>query len=231
MKAFLDTSVLIATFYAHHQFHQPSIALFLSARKSEACCGAHSPAETYASLTGRIGRDRVSGDQAMLFLGNVRARLSIISLTDREYFGALEASAMTGIAAGAICDAILGHCALKSKAETIYISGGYSMAHAVQLRHGKSRIVKNGYYGFSWTSFFFGGLAALFRGDIAYGLGVLVGGILAAAFSFGLLWFVVALGWAFIYNRNYTQRLLETGYEFSDRTEVVEKAKRALGID
>jgi|SRR5208282_5377155 len=104
------------------------------------------------------------------------------------------------------------------------------MAHAVKLRHSKSGIVKNGYYGFSWTSFFFLGLAALFRGDIAYGLGVLAAGILAGAFSFGLLWLVVALAWAFIYNKNYTQRLLESGYEFADQPEVVEKAKRALDV-
>ena len=71
MKAFLDTSVLIATFYAHHQFHPPSIALFLRFKKHEACCGAHSLAEIYSSLTGRRGRERVSGDEAMLFLGDV----------------------------------------------------------------------------------------------------------------------------------------------------------------
>ena len=77
MKAFLDTSVLIATFYAHHQFHQPSIDLFLRFKKNEECCGAHSLAEIYCSLTGRTGRERVSGDEAMLFLGDVREQLTI----------------------------------------------------------------------------------------------------------------------------------------------------------
>jgi len=81
------------------------------------------------------------------------------------------------------------------------------MATAVRLKHRQTGIVKTGYCGFSWTSFFFGGLAALFRGDLAYGLGVLATGILLASFSFGLLWFVVSLGWAFIYNNNYTQRV------------------------
>jgi predicted nucleic acid-binding protein len=120
VKAFLDTSVLIATFYAHHQFHQPSIDLFLRFKKSQACCGAHSLAEIYSSLTGRTGRERVSADEAMLFLGNVRERLTIVGLDDQEYFKALEAFAALGIAGGAIYDALLAHCALKAKAQALY---------------------------------------------------------------------------------------------------------------
>lgn len=120
MKAFLDTSVLIATFYTHHAFHQPSIDLFLRFKKNEACCGAHSLAEIYASLTGRSGRDRISGAEAMLFVGDVRERLTVVSLTDQEYFRALEAAAALGIAGGAIYDRLLAHCALKAKAQAIY---------------------------------------------------------------------------------------------------------------
>jgi predicted nucleic acid-binding protein len=120
VKAFLDTSVLIATFYAHHQFHKPSIDLFLRFKKNEACCGAHSLAEVYSSLTGRTGRERVSGDEAMLFLADVRERLTIVSLDDQEYFKALKASSGLGIAGGAIYDALLGYCAIKAKAQAIY---------------------------------------------------------------------------------------------------------------
>jgi len=36
--------------------------------------------------------------------------------------------------------------------------------------------------------------------------------------------------WAFIYNKYYTQRLLQAGYEFSDTPERVTDAKRAMGI-
>lgn len=50
MRAFLDTSVLIATFYADHQFHQPSVELFLRFKKSESSCGAHSLAEIRAMI-------------------------------------------------------------------------------------------------------------------------------------------------------------------------------------
>jgi len=120
MKAFLDTSVLVATFYARHEHHAPSIDLFLRFDKNDACCAMHSLAEIYSVLTGRGGRDRVSGDEALLFLANVRDRLTTISLDRDEYFGALEASAPLGIAGGGVYDALLAHCALKAEAKSIY---------------------------------------------------------------------------------------------------------------
>ena len=120
MKAFLDTSVLVATFYAQHEHHTPSIDLFLRFDKNDACCAAHSLAEIYSVLTGRTGRDRVSGDGALLFLGNVRERLTTIALDPQEYFAALEASAPLGIAGGATYDALLGYCAMKAEAQSIY---------------------------------------------------------------------------------------------------------------
>lgn len=120
MKAFLDTSVLVATFYADHEHHPPSIDLFLRFGKKAACCGAHSLAEVYATLTGMPGKRRVSGDEALLFLGDIRERLTLVALDEQEYFQAVQSSAAAGLAGGAIYDAILGHCALKAKAAAIY---------------------------------------------------------------------------------------------------------------
>jgi predicted nucleic acid-binding protein len=120
VKAFLDTSVLVATFYADHQHHPPSIDLFLRFGKKDACCGAHSLAEVYATLTGVPGKRRVSGDEAMLFLGDIRERLTLAALDGQEVFEMAEESAASGLAGGAIYDAILGHSALKPKAEVIY---------------------------------------------------------------------------------------------------------------
>ena len=104
------------------------------------------------------------------------------------------------------------------------------MAQAVQLKHAQSGVVKYGYYGFSWTTFFWGGLPTLLRGDVAYGLGVLVAGVLLGGFSFGLLGIAVNLIWAFVYNKIYTHRLLQAGYEFNDAPECVAEAKRMLGV-
>ncbi len=120
MKAFLDTSVLIATFYADHEHHSPSIDLFLRFGKRNACCGAHSLAEVSATLTGMPGRRRTSGDEALLFLGDIRERLTVVALDEEEYFQMAELSAAAHLADGAIYDAILGHCALKARAEVIY---------------------------------------------------------------------------------------------------------------
>ena len=104
------------------------------------------------------------------------------------------------------------------------------MATTVQMKHRESAILKDGFYGFSWTSFFFGGFPALFRGDVGYGLGLLAAGVIFGTLSAGFLWFVIGLVWAFIYNKNYTQRLLQEGYEFSDTPERNASAKRALGV-
>jgi predicted nucleic acid-binding protein len=120
VKAFLDTSVLVATFYVDHEHHGPSLDLFLRYEKSEVCCGAHSLAEVYATLTSMPPPRRVSGDQALLFLTEIRDRLTLVALDAPAYFQMVEASAQVGLAGGAIYDAILGHCALNSDAERIY---------------------------------------------------------------------------------------------------------------
>ena len=76
--------------------------------------------EVYATLTRMPGKRRISGEQAMLFIGNIRERLSIVALNSDEYADALAASAASGILGGGIYDAMLAHCALKANAEAIY---------------------------------------------------------------------------------------------------------------
>lgn len=104
------------------------------------------------------------------------------------------------------------------------------MAATVQMKNLKSGVVKTGFYGFSWTSFFFGGIPALIRGDLMYGLGIIVAAIVLGLFSFGLLSIVVNVIWAFVYNKNYTHRLLEAGFEFSGDSASVASAREALGV-
>ncbi|HEV2387350.1 MAG TPA: PIN domain-containing protein [Candidatus Acidoferrales bacterium] len=120
MKAFLDTSVLVATFYGDHEHHQASTDLFLRFGRSEACCAAHSLAEVYATLTSMRPPRRVSGDGALLFLGDIRDRLTLVALDEQDYVQVTEACGAAGLVGGAIYDAILGHCALRANAETIY---------------------------------------------------------------------------------------------------------------
>jgi predicted nucleic acid-binding protein len=120
VKWFLDTSVLVAAFHVEHPHHQPSFDLFLRCRKTRACCAMHSLAEVYATLTSMPAPRRASGDQALLFIGNIRERFTLVTLDDQEYSRTLETAAAAGLLGGAIYDAILGHCALKANAETIY---------------------------------------------------------------------------------------------------------------
>jgi predicted nucleic acid-binding protein len=120
MKLFFDTSVLVAAFLGHHPHHDASLVAFLSADKKTACCAAHSLAEVYSTVTRLPGKTRLSGEQALLFLDNIRERLTLISLDGREYYNAIEHAAAAGIIGGAAYDALLGECAIKAGADTIY---------------------------------------------------------------------------------------------------------------
>lgn len=120
MRGFFDTSVLVPVFYGNHAHHRASLDLFIQFDKSTGCCGAHSLAEVYSTLTRMPGKHRISPEQAMLFIGSIRERLLIIALTGDEYADALQASSTRGIVGGGIYDAMLAHCAIKAQAETIY---------------------------------------------------------------------------------------------------------------
>ena len=124
MKGFFDTSVLVPVFYGSHVHHKASLECFIQFDRSTGCCGAHSLAEVYSTLTRMPGKHRISGEQAMLFVGSIRERLSIIALDGEEYADALEASSALGIVGGGIYDAMLAHCALKAQAETMYSWNG-----------------------------------------------------------------------------------------------------------
>jgi predicted nucleic acid-binding protein len=120
MKAFLDTSVLIATFYSDHEHHTSSLDLFLRFGKKNTCCGTHSVAEVYATLTAMPGKLRVGGDAALLFLRDIREHLTLVSLNEADYFKTVEEASTSSLYSGAIYDALLGFCALKAKAEILY---------------------------------------------------------------------------------------------------------------
>lgn len=96
------------------------------------------------------------------------------------------------------------------------------MAKIVMMKHPKTGVVKKGFFGFSWTTLFFGGFPALFRGDILTGVIVTVISLL----TFG----IGGIIWAFFYNKKYTTTLLEKGYKFADSEGIVSLAKSSLGI-
>ena len=96
------------------------------------------------------------------------------------------------------------------------------MAQVVLLKDPKSGVIKKGFYGFSWTTLFFGGWPAIFRGEI--GLGLIV--MLVTLFTCG----IGGIIWAFLYNKRYTIGLLEKGYRFADSDGRITLARAKLGV-
>lgn len=119
MKTFFDTSVLIPVFIEDHEHHEPSLEAFLKADRPNAFCAAHSLAEFYAVITRLPGRHRLSADQALLFIEEIRERLSIVALTSDEYIAAVQDAATLGIVGGTVYDVLLAHCAVKTNTATL----------------------------------------------------------------------------------------------------------------
>lgn len=130
MKAFFDTSVLLPCLQGDHIHHAASLQAFISVNAREGSCAAHSLAELYANATRLPGKNRVKPEQVLLFLGDVRERLSIVGLTPDEYYATLKDAAGVGLMGATIDDALLGACALKSEAEIIYT---WNLRHFQQL--------------------------------------------------------------------------------------------------
>jgi predicted nucleic acid-binding protein len=133
LKAFFDTSVLIPVFMEDHEHHRASLKVFVEAGHRDGCCAAHSLAEVYATLTRLPGRHRLGGEQALLFLEDIRERLAVVALDEREYYTAIREAAAAGLVGGTIYDALLAHCALKAKADTIYT---WNIRHFEQFGQG-----------------------------------------------------------------------------------------------
>lgn len=120
MKNFFDTSALLPVFLEDHRHHEPSHKAFLAAGKKNSCCAAHSLAEIYSVVTRLPGRHRLSGDQALLFLEDVNARLSLVSLSGEEYLQSAKLAAARGVVGGTFYDALIVSCAQKAEVEVIY---------------------------------------------------------------------------------------------------------------
>jgi hypothetical protein len=96
------------------------------------------------------------------------------------------------------------------------------MAKRVALIHPQTGLMKSGFYGFSWTFLFFGWFVPLFRGELMIALLHFT----ITVITIGLLQII----FAFLYNKQFTTRLLEKGYVLNDTEEVNEEARQKLGI-
>ena len=96
------------------------------------------------------------------------------------------------------------------------------MAQKVMMKNPQTGLMKKGFYGFSWTMFLFGFWVPIIRGDLR---GVLLA-LVIAIFTLGLGFWV----WAFFYNKQYTTRLIEKGYQFADNDAINSMARLKLGV-
>lgn len=104
------------------------------------------------------------------------------------------------------------------------------MATTVILKQKSTGILRMGYFGFSWTTLFFGFFPALFRADFVTFIGGFIISSIIAVLTNGVGMGLIFLIWAFMYNKYYTCRLLEKGYVFADTEARNIQAAIALGV-
>jgi hypothetical protein len=104
------------------------------------------------------------------------------------------------------------------------------MATKINMLNPDTGLIKTGFYGFSWTTFFFGAFPALFRSDFITFVGVFVVLTIIAIATEGFGIFLAMIVWAFMYNKYYTRRLIERGFKFNGTVEENARAAKALGV-
>jgi predicted nucleic acid-binding protein len=120
LTEFFDSSVLIAAFWGGHTNHGASIECLSGADKKHSACGIHSLAEVYAVMSSLPVAPGIPTEQVMLFVEEVRSRLTLVALDEKEYFQTIQKCADRGFTSGRIFEALLLSCAAKSGAQTIF---------------------------------------------------------------------------------------------------------------
>ena len=92
----------------------------------------------------------------------------------------------------------------------------------VRLIHSSAGITKNGYVGYSWSYLIFGWFVPVYRGEI--GIGVLH--LVIALISVGLSQLI----FPFVYNRQFMNRMLTSGWQIDPTDPNYEIAKQKLNI-
>jgi predicted nucleic acid-binding protein len=120
VKAFFDTSVLVGAFYGDHPKHSACLRLLEDASKKTHFCAAHAVAELYAVMTRLPVRPRITPEQGLLFVENVRDYLSVVTLSTAEQFEAAAEAARRGLGGATVYDLLTLKCAAKTGAERVY---------------------------------------------------------------------------------------------------------------
>jgi predicted nucleic acid-binding protein len=120
VKAFFDTSVLVGAFYGDHPRHTACLRLLEDASKKTHFCAAHAVAELYAVMTRLPAGPRITPEQGLLFVENVRDYFSVITLSAAEQFEAAAEAARRGLGGAKVYDLLTLKCAAKAGAERVY---------------------------------------------------------------------------------------------------------------
>lgn len=128
----------MAVFYADHEHHVPSKRLFLAAGKRD-FCARRSLGEVYTTLTGLPVRPRITGPQALNMVSEVQEKLTLISLSDAEYFSVFQTAASQAIIGNTTYDAMIARCAIKAGAVALVT---WNTQHFTRLGQEIARIVK-----------------------------------------------------------------------------------------
>ena len=106
------------------------------------------------------------------------------------------------------------------------------MAKQIILIDKNTGLKEKGYYGFSWTSLFFGPFPLLFRQEwlaFAACFGIVV---LVTAITMGFGSIICYIGWGVFCNKWHLKKLIKAGYSFDETQpeEAVLSAKQYLGM-
>lgn len=116
MKHFFDSSVLVAAFDSLDSYHERAWEVFAEGTRGGSIA-LHTLGETFSVLTGKRG---VRPQVAYETIKTNTTSFEKISLTEREYYAALERTERLGIRGGAVYDALILACARKAKATQIW---------------------------------------------------------------------------------------------------------------
>ena len=95
----------------------------------------------------------------------------------------------------------------------------------IRVKHSESGIQKNCFVGYSWTYFVFGFFVPIFRGEISIGIFHLIFSLV----TFGIFQLIMP----FLYNKQYSIRLLNDSWNLDDSEEnnVIARYKIGISID
>ena len=92
----------------------------------------------------------------------------------------------------------------------------------IRVKHSESGIQKNCFVGYSWTYFVFGFFVPIFRGEISIGIFHLIFSLV----TFGIFQLIMP----FLYNKQYSIRLLNDSWNLDDSEENNAIASYKIGI-